>query len=343
MSDIKISIILPSYNSEKYLQQCIDSFVEQKHEAKELIIVDAKSKDSSHQIIKSFANKYPNIIWVQEPDINVTDGFNIGLKYATGDFIGFLSSDAIYYTDDIFTSINSSYKKIKFDCVYFNAYSYYTEDSRKSITLRNCNFEFTRDNFLRHMCFVPFENILFRKDIFSKYKLDPNYNMASDIEFYLRILENRMLGFFIDKVSTVNIYDGENLSMAFPQKQWDQWLMVDIKGLFDSEIVPESDFQIHKQLIQNSYTLSKKYVNDVEQWLLSLIAANQRVSFYNDGVFKDKYAPYWYDLLLKSQRFGLWAYFKYTRSPLSKSVLQVPIRKKVKFLYQCTVGNIRKR
>ncbi|WP_448702966.1 glycosyltransferase [Mucilaginibacter sp. AW1-3] len=338
MSEIKISVILPNYNSEKYLQQCIDSFVEQKYDNKELIIVDAKSTDSSHRIIQDFADKYPNVIWVKEPDTCVTDGFNIGLKYVSGDFIGFMSSDSIYYTDDIFASINSSYKKIKFDCVYFNAYSYYTQDDRKSITLRNCNYEFTRDTFLKQMCFVPFENILFHKDIFSKYKLDPSYNLASDIEFYLRILENRLLGFFIDKVSTVNIYDGENLSMAFPQKQWDQWLMVDIKPLFESEIIPESEFQIHKQLIQGTFTVSKQYVKDIEAWLLKLIEANQRAGFYNDGVFKDKYAPYWYDLLLKSRRYGLWTYFKFTRSPLSKKVLQLPVKKKVKLLYQCTIG-----
>jgi len=340
MSEIKISIILPNYNSEKYLQQCIDSFVEQKYDNKELIIVDGKSKDSSHQIIRSFADKYPNIVWVQEPDTCVTDGFNIGLKYASGDFIGFLASDSVYYADDIFESINLSYRKVKYDCVYFNAYSYYTEETIKSVKLRYCGYEFNRDTFLQKMCFVPFENIFFHKDIYQKYQLDADYNLSSDIEFYLRILENRLLGFFIDKVSTVNIYDGSNLSMAFSNKQYDQWLMVDIKSLFEGNIVPAEKFEIHKAFIKGTYTVSKKFIRDVENWMLTLIEANNRTNFYSEHVFKEKYAPYWNDLLIRGKRYGLWTFFKYASSPLSKKLFLSSGKKKVKFLYQCTIENI---
>lgn len=336
MYDIKISIILPNYNSEKYLGRCIQSFLDQDYDNKELIVVDGKSTDSSHSIIASFCSKNSSIIWVKEEDVNVTDGFNIGLKYVTGDFIGFMASDAIYFTNDIFKNIDSSNRIINFDCIHFNAYSFFLSEGNRRIELRDCNFPFTRDSLLIKMCFIPFENIFFKKNIYDQYKMDPTLNLASDIEFYYRILEKNILSFFIDKPSTINIYDGSNLSMAFSQKQHEQWLKVDIKFLFAKDELTEEKFAFHKSIMENNYTIDKDLIKRTEQWFLELIEKNNAIKFYSEDIFIKKFIPYWNIILMKSNILGIWSYFYIIKSPLT-SHLNLSKASKLKFFINCVL------
>ncbi len=159
--DIRISIVLPNYNSEKFLEKCLASFVEQDYENKELIIVEGKSTDASHAIIELFCNLNSTVKWIKEIDTCVTDGFSIGVRFCTGAIIGFLASDSVYYTNDIFKIINENFNKVRFDCIYFNAYSYFVNASQSKILLRDCSHSSERDTLLKVGCFIPFETYLF--------------------------------------------------------------------------------------------------------------------------------------------------------------------------------------
>jgi glycosyltransferase involved in cell wall biosynthesis len=336
VTEIRISVILPNYNSEKYLERCIQSFLDQDYDNKEMIIVDGKSTDSSHAIIQSFCDKSDKVIWVKEKDKNVTDGFNIGLKYVSGEFIGFMASDSLYYTKDIFRSINDSYGIIKFDSVHFNAYSFFLSEKSRNILLRNCNFPFTRDSFLLKMCFVPFENIFFHKNIYSKNKLDPAYNLSSDIEFYLRILEDDILSFFINKPSTINIYDGENLSSVFSSKQNEQWIEVDIKFLFHDSNLTEGKIALQKSIILGKYEINKSFIKKAESWLIELFHANEKSGFYSDKAFTEKYIRYWNEILIQSTCLGIWTYYRFINSPLTKR-LNLSKLARIKLFVKCAI------
>lgn len=91
MKNPKISIITSCYNSEKYLEQCIKSIVEQGYDNLEYIIIDGGSTDGTLDII----NKYRDRIsyFVSEKDKGISDAFNKGIKAATGDLIGIINSD----------------------------------------------------------------------------------------------------------------------------------------------------------------------------------------------------------------------------------------------------------
>lgn len=92
---MKVSVIVPVYNSELYLKDCLDSLVNQTLKDLEIIIVDDASTDKSLKIIMEYKNKYPNIIKVFQNEQNKGQGAsrNVGLSLATGEYIGFLDSD----------------------------------------------------------------------------------------------------------------------------------------------------------------------------------------------------------------------------------------------------------
>lgn len=89
----KISIITVCYNSEKHLEETIQSVLQQSYKNKEYIIIDGGSTDGTMSII----NKYRQQIayFVSEPDNGISDAFNKGIRVATGDVIGIINSDDV--------------------------------------------------------------------------------------------------------------------------------------------------------------------------------------------------------------------------------------------------------
>ena len=89
----KVSIIVPIYNTEKYLKACLDSILGQTYKNLEIILVDDGSADSSGQIIDNYAKKDHRIKVIHQKNQGQSAARNNGLKEATGDYIGFIDSD----------------------------------------------------------------------------------------------------------------------------------------------------------------------------------------------------------------------------------------------------------
>lgn len=107
----KVSIIIPVYNTEKYLKKCLNSVVKQTYKNIEIIIVNDGSPDNSQRIIDEFKQKYPKLIksFIKKNG-GLSDARNYGLKYATGDYIAFLDSDDYVETNCYEKLINKAIK-----------------------------------------------------------------------------------------------------------------------------------------------------------------------------------------------------------------------------------------
>tara|TARA_B100002051_G_C16706625_1_gene624174 strand:+ start:218 stop:1087 length:870 start_codon:yes stop_codon:yes gene_type:complete len=88
-----ISIITVTLNSQKYLEKTLKSIFSQQYKNYEIIIIDGKSKDRTLSIIKKYENKID--YWVSEKDKGIYDAFNKGMKFARGEYLGFVNSDDI--------------------------------------------------------------------------------------------------------------------------------------------------------------------------------------------------------------------------------------------------------
>ncbi|NNL16541.1 MAG: glycosyltransferase family 2 protein [Flavobacteriaceae bacterium] len=92
-----VSIITPTFNSEEFISQTIDSIVDQSYKTWELIVVDDCSVDNTIQLIKTYQKKHANISLIQNP-VNQGAGIsrNKGINAAKGDFIAFLDADDLW-------------------------------------------------------------------------------------------------------------------------------------------------------------------------------------------------------------------------------------------------------
>lgn len=88
-----ISIIIPAYNAESYIQKCIKSITCQTYKNLEIIIIDDGSTDTTFDICKSLADKDNRIILVSQPNLGVSSARNKGIELAKGDYIGFVDAD----------------------------------------------------------------------------------------------------------------------------------------------------------------------------------------------------------------------------------------------------------
>ena len=91
---VKLSVIVPVWGVEKYIDKCLDSLVNQTLEDIEIIVVNDESPDNSQMIIDKYVEKYPNkVISILQKNGGQGLARNNGLKYAKGDYIGYVDSD----------------------------------------------------------------------------------------------------------------------------------------------------------------------------------------------------------------------------------------------------------
>ena len=93
MDDVKVSIIIPTFNTEKYLSQCLDSVVNQTLKEIEIICVNNGSTDNSLEILEEYAEKDSRVKVLSIENRGLSIARNYGIQYASGEYIGFVDSD----------------------------------------------------------------------------------------------------------------------------------------------------------------------------------------------------------------------------------------------------------
>lgn len=134
MEDL-ISIIVPVYNVEKYLNNCIKSIIGQTYKNIEIILVDDGSTDNSSKICDDYAKKDKRIKVIHQKNSGLSEARNIGIKNASGTYIGFVDSDD-YIAKDMFEYLFKLVKTNHADisiCNYSMVTEYTNEDKSKNI------------------------------------------------------------------------------------------------------------------------------------------------------------------------------------------------------------------
>lgn len=113
MKRIRFSVVIPVYNVELYLAETIESVLNQIFDLNsiEIILVNDGSPDNSYLICEEYQEKYPNIIkYIKKENGGVSSARNLGLEYATGDFVNFLDSDDMW-EKDVFAKVAKMFDK----------------------------------------------------------------------------------------------------------------------------------------------------------------------------------------------------------------------------------------
>ncbi len=165
----KISIIVPVYNTEKYLSKCLNSLIKQTYKDIEIIVVNDGSKDKSLEIAKKFAKQDNRIKVFNKENGGLSSARNFGIEKASGEYIGFVDSDD-YIKENMFEILYNMIKEANAKIAICGWYL--VEDNQ----IRTCNFKCKKlvlndeqaiDMLLNHVSFDNFAcNKLFHRALF---------------------------------------------------------------------------------------------------------------------------------------------------------------------------------
>ena len=194
---MKISVITPTFNSEKTIAKNVESILKQSHKDFEHIIIDNLSKDKTLQIVNElYKNSLTNLRIISEKDNGISDAFNKGINAASGDIIGILNSDDYYYSDNVFEQVANALKKSQ--QLFFHGDILFIDPKYGSYLRKPYNLDTFKTMPLNH------PTMFIKKEVYSRIGLyDISYRYSMDFEFYCRLknsypdLKNRI--YYFDK------------------------------------------------------------------------------------------------------------------------------------------------
>jgi glycosyltransferase involved in cell wall biosynthesis len=181
---MKITIITPSLNSEKYIENCLSSVNSQKDICIEHIVVDGGSTDATQDVVK----KFPNVKFIRLNGSSIYEALNHGIINSTGDYIAFLNSDDYYDNEYVLKRVlkffvDNSVQVVYCDCIMIDLSGKFLY---KFTTMNNLNFNVSS----KLVYVLPHPSTFFRKNIFDSIGLyDTSLKFSSDCEFILRSLK----------------------------------------------------------------------------------------------------------------------------------------------------------
>ena len=177
MSNELVSIIVPVYNTEKYVERCIKSICNQTYKNIELLIIDDGSTDNSGKICDKWAEKDIRVKVIHEENRGVSIARNRGIELSQGDYIGFVDSDDVI-DEHMYENMLEEAHKGNYDIICCNGYFMYSGEEKKIIISNYESKELECKNYMLfsiqnggYVCNRIYKktcikNIEFRKDIY---------------------------------------------------------------------------------------------------------------------------------------------------------------------------------
>ena len=181
MNTTQISIITPTFNSEKSIERTLDSVLQQKTKPNEYIVVDNVSTDQTLKLVNSykdlFLRKEIDLRIISEPDRGIYDAINKGIRNSSGDWIGIINSDD-YYEQHAIDRLLAALNTYHFDIFHGDLIIF---DSKENTTIH-----YPRND-LKNTMSIFHPTMFISKESYAKVGLyDLNFKLSADFEWVLR-------------------------------------------------------------------------------------------------------------------------------------------------------------
>ena len=206
-ANIKISVIIPTYNRGKIIGNSIKSVLNQTFKNLEIIVVDDGSKDNTKEIVDEFKDERVRYIKLNN-NTGAANARNIGIKNAIGQYISFQDSDDIFYPDKLERQLkniinkNSNLDFCKIKVIFNSSFSYFVPSIKQEKNLFNnsiINELISKGNFISNQA------ILIKKQFLSKYLFDPNLPRLQDYDLILRMIHRAKISYTKDVLVELHI------------------------------------------------------------------------------------------------------------------------------------------
>jgi len=216
-----VSIITPSYNQAQYLEETIQTVLDQDYQNLEYIIIDGGSDDGSVDIIQRYADRLA--YWVSEKDQGQTDAINKGFARASGEILAWINSDDTYLPNAVFEAVEFLVTHPQAGLVYGDANLI---DSNGEVIgkfpARQTDYKRLRRGYVH----IPQQATFFRADLWQQVgPLDPSFYFAMDYDLWVRISRVAPIYYHPHLWANFRLH-GSGKSVAEDSRCWPEMLRV---------------------------------------------------------------------------------------------------------------------
>lgn len=257
---IKISIIMPMFNEEKFLRKCLDSIFSQTEKDFELIVIDDGSTDKSLDIVNEYFDKYKNLKLLKQRNAGAGIARNKGIMNAQGEFICFMDADDWYPSTNILKNLYiaakrnkvkicggsfSTFVNNKIKTEYENEFVDYTFKENKLIKYSDYQFDYGYHRFIYDRQFIIDNNIVF-----------PPYRRYQDPPFFVKAMITAETFYAISQV--VYCYRKSDTKLT-----WTKEKLIDmLHGIKDNLAFAKTN-NLAKLYYLNVGRINKDYLNTI--------------------------------------------------------------------------------
>ncbi|NCS98921.1 glycosyltransferase [Candidatus Parcubacteria bacterium] len=222
----KISIITPTYNSNKYIEKCIKSVLGQTYKNIEYIIIDGQSTDQTLDIISKYKNE---VILISEKDNGNYDAIRKGFEIASGDILTWIDSDNFYENEKVIERVTEEFNtEEELDIILTNSFYKYEESEKKF--LREIPSKINYEKLLNQGNLLVPESIFYTKNIYKRAGgIDLKYSLLADYVLWLGLFKQKPTYKKIDVESSVYTIRFDALLRKNFWKAWGETFKIGIE------------------------------------------------------------------------------------------------------------------
>ena len=268
----KVSIIIPTYNSELTLRRAICSIINQTYDCWEIWVIDGYSSDGTIDVVEGYLSKTKRIQYISELDNGIYDAMNKGIELAQGEWLYFMGSDDVLYNTKVLSNVFESRDINSAKLLYGNKVTdgrwYGGRFNKEKIVTRNIN----------HQC------IFYRKTLFREIgSYETNSITRADHLFNMRVFaKHEMKCHYIDQV--VADYGAGGASTELYDTYFDEHLERKLLDIFEQHL-PKKD--IYPGLANSAFAhlYCRNFYFGLKRWFKVIVHSRRPVYFLWNGLY----------------------------------------------------------
>ena len=230
----KVSIIIPIYNTEKYLKKCLNSVLNQTYQKLEIILVNDGSTDNSGKIADDYAKKDSRIKVIYQQNAGQSSARNTGIEKATGDYISFIDSDDEIkptFIESLLSAYNNPVDNISLTVCGMH-YKRLKKHSAEDVYIKPLRSRRTKESTKAYILYLltadgrmySSVNKLYKTAIVKNLKYDTSLNFAEDTKFVLDYLKKSKGEIaFVNKPLYIYNFGTETSTIKSTASDWQNW------------------------------------------------------------------------------------------------------------------------
>ena len=291
-----VSVIIPAYNAEDYINESIQSMLDQSYVNIEIIIINDASTDNTKNIIETYNDN--RITLINNPNnLGCAASLNVGINASTGKYIARMDSDDISLPNRIHTQVTllEKHEEIAGCGTWIKTFGQQAEIWKYPVKSNRLKCE------LLFRCELAHPTTMYRRDILNKYQIRYNDKIkyVEDYDFWRQIIEHEKLCNISEPLLLYRIHDSNISRSNITEKNMS---LMNIHKQFLDKIginATSQELELHEKIARSKSIHNSQYLKQVETWLIKIYQANNKYGFFPKNELNKLIYEIWYNTCRK--------------------------------------------